>query len=325
MDTFFRRGANRSPMPIDKARQELLGQDAPSSPQRTSPILRFPTIARRGESLPAKAVSKHRLQSPEPQHWTQSQPTSPLDSPARVAARLCRSRAGEATRLALSSDFMSNESFQEPCLAHPRGGCACAVAQVATMTGSQAWKVMGMRFKARHLGPSDSLRDAHRPVGLSGMFREGRSVATPAPHHRLEYSIPGSIRTPPAPPAGPRACCDDPPRVAVARETETETIPGDKDRERRWARDRDDPLEPTSAYRGTSPIRNSPRAGSRGSSLIRNSPRVAHRRVMMRSDASHFPRRGAPAKRLPFPSPRKVDIKLPGKGNSNSYGARPVY
>ena len=28
----------------------------------------------------------------------------------------------------------------------------------------------------------------------------------------------------------------------------------------------------------------------------------------------------------PFPRPtRKVDIKLPGKGNSNSHGARPVY
>jgi len=174
MDMFFRRNAIRPKMPIDKARQERLGQDAPSSPQRTSPIFRFAaTIARQGESLPAKAISKHRLESPllavAPFYGTQSQPASPLNSSAR---------GRRAPRLALSSDLRtrSDESFQEPCLAHPRGGCSCAVTQVATMTGSQAWKVMGRRFKVRKQEPSaccsDSLRDAHRPV---------------APHQRLPY------------------------------------------------------------------------------------------------------------------------------------------
>ena len=35
----------------------------------------------------------------------------------------------------------------EPCLAHPCGACSCAVAQVATTTGCQAWKAMGRRWK----------------------------------------------------------------------------------------------------------------------------------------------------------------------------------
>ena len=35
--------------------------------------------------------------------------------------------------------------------------------------------------------------------------------------------------------------------------------------------------------------------------------------------------RGGPVQRRISPGPRKVDIRLPGKGNSNSHGARPVH
>jgi hypothetical protein len=98
-----------------------------------------------------------------------------------------------------------------PCLAHPCGACSCAVAQVATMTGGLAWKVMGRRWKTA------KFVQAHNALAA----RRGAQPATihppPRPHCSIR-ALQDALRTPPAPPA-PHTCCNDPPRDAYHRVT----------------------------------------------------------------------------------------------------------
>jgi len=198
-DTFFRRS-------IDTATQDLLGHDAPFLPsprQRTSSIWRFlTTIIRRRESPSANLESP--LCAAAPRRSSQSKPTTPIDS---------FSSGRRVTMLTLST----NESAAPRptnlglCLAHPCDACSCAVAQVATMTGGPAWKVMGRRWRTA------KFVQAHNVLAA----RRGAQLATITPPHRPQCSIRAlqdALRTPPASPA-PRASCNNPPRDAHHRVT----------------------------------------------------------------------------------------------------------
>ena len=157
-DTFFRRDTTRPWGGVDKAGQEL-GQHAPSCFAAT--------IARRGQRIPTKEISKHTLESPlgaaAQCHGSHSKPTSRLEG---------------------------------PCLAHSRGGCSCAVALVATRP--EAWKVMGRRWKTAKFVQAHNELAARRGALLA-------TIAPPPRTQSSTRALQDYFRTLPASPA-PRAC-----------------------------------------------------------------------------------------------------------------------
>ncbi|KAJ1469297.1 hypothetical protein T484DRAFT_1982622 [Baffinella frigidus] len=185
-DTFFRSNTTRPQRPMNKARQELLG-DAPLSPQRTSPVWRF--IARRGQSLP---IPKQEILEVEPEsplrasspciptsriyRGSQSKPTTPLGASAR---------GQRAPSLTLSSS-----AAQELCLAHPCGGCSCVVAKVATLTACDAWKEMGTRVKMRN--SAKFFQEQNKLAARAARRGAPRASKSPFDAHRRVASRAGS-------------------------------------------------------------------------------------------------------------------------------------
>ena len=90
-------------------------------------------------------------------------------------------------------------AFEEPFLAHSRGGCSCAVEQVATMP--PAWTVMGRRWKTAMFVQEHNKLAARRGAPLATINPPRTRSSTRA---LQEYR---------------RACCNDSPRDAHLRVT----------------------------------------------------------------------------------------------------------
>ena len=162
--------------------------------RRTSFTLLF---ARRGTTRPRKSIDKARPQ------------LLGHDAPSRLESSSSRRRAA---RLTISSDLLRTTkkkyAFEEPCLAHSRGGCSCAVAQVDTMP--EAWKVMGRRWKTA------KFVQAHNELAA----RRGAPLATiNPPRIRSTTRALQEYRRTQLAPLTPRACCNAPPRDASLRAT----------------------------------------------------------------------------------------------------------
>ena len=170
-------------------------------PQEEAPATTAPqgkdTIVRRDTTRPRRSIENVR-----PQLLCH-------DTPSRLESSSSR------RRLTLSSDLLRTTSApsrsracEEPCLAHSRGGCSCAVTQADTMP--EAWKVMSRRWKTA------KFVQAHNELAA----RRGAPLATinPPPIRSTASALQEYRRTQLEPPA-PCACCNAPPRDAPLHAT----------------------------------------------------------------------------------------------------------